>query len=837
MTTLPGGGEPHRFEGWEIRPRERLLLVGGQARKVHGRAFKLLWAMAQQPGQTLSKEFLLKAAWPGLVVAENNLSVQVSSLRAVLGKEAIANVSGFGYRLVATPLPAPSLGVASHLRTGLPASRLIGREPDVQALRMLLGNQPVVSIVGAGGVGKTSLARELVSQTQNQWRDGPYWLDLADLRPGVPLLPLLAKLLSVSTQDTAQDLEGLIGSLASVQALVVLDNCEHVAAEVVAVLSPLLHRAPGLHWLVTSHAPLHLSAELIYRLEPLPVPELGSSLQAALQAPALRLLCDRVQASDRNFELTVERLPTAIALCRQLDGLPLAIEIAAARVASLGMRGVQEQTGHRLRMRSGARDAPARQQSLMQIYQWSHELLSPAEQLVFRRLEPFAGGFGTPMAQQLCCDLGEPWERLEAWQMLDALSGLVDKSLVQRAPPDATGQDQRLYLLESARDFARESMLAAGEGAAVAERHAQVVAQWFAGALGEFESGRDSDWAAKYLPERRNVCVALAWSCTAPHSALLARLVAALAQLDACMHTDSEILNYPIAADVLAAAPVDLRAAAHLELGWAHYLDGHRELGTALTESALADFESLSDPVGAYRALLRLIRFHLVRPGAQDTVQQMWMRLKQIDENQVPLRLRLRAACSVGLMLEGRRSVERLEELHRMARHAGFDTEAGVCRLNITDELLIQERFEEAADKAQAMLQDGESHLRSRAVIQTNRAHALVRLGRIAEAQAEEKAVLRAAPSYAHFVLDLFSSVAVQQGRLEDAALMLGRSACIKRDRDLDVEASEMALVSQTRSALLNQLGQHRVQQLQQQGASMSTTHVLDLVWQLPAEV
>ena len=170
---------------------------------------------------------------------------------------------------------------------------------------------------------------------------------------------------------------------------------------------------------------------------------------------------------------------SAVELCRQLDGLPLAIEMAAARVATLGLQGVHDQIDQRLRLRAVTRDAPARHHTLLQTYEWSYGLLAPVEQCVFRRLEPFAGGFTAQMAQHLCCNIEASSERLSSWQVLDALSALVDKSLVQRDQAKAAGAAERFYLLESARDYATLRLEEALELDAVHRRHAEVVADWF----------------------------------------------------------------------------------------------------------------------------------------------------------------------------------------------------------------------------------------------------------------------------------------------------------------------------------------------------------------------
>ncbi len=211
--------------------------------------------------------------------------------------------------------------------------------------------------------------------------------------------------------------------------------------------------------------------------------------------------------------------------------------------------------------------------------------------------------------------------------------------------------------------------------------------------------------------------------------------------------------------------------------------------------------------------------------------RRMWRRLKEIDESSVSLRARLTCHSTVALLFDGGRTVERLEELNRIAQRSGLDAQAAVCRLNVTDELLLQSRFEDVVKTTDEMLAAGEPMQRVRAVMYYNRAHALVRLGRVKEAKTSAQAMLRTLPGYAHLVMDLFSVVALQEGRREDAALMVGCSARIKRERDLHQDASEAELITETLERLHRELGPQRTADLMRQGAVMSTSDVLALAW------
>lgn len=815
----------HRFIGWELRPAERLLLVDSAPVKVGGRAFDVLVALVAARGRVLSKDELLSTAWPGLVVEENNLSVQIAALRKLIGASAIMNVAGRGYRLAAKALQGGTPVPEEHLPPQLapPMALLLGRDSELQALERLLQDTRLVTIVGAGGVGKTSLARHVLDHAT--WVNSPvHWVDLAHIRPGTPLLQKLARHLGIEAQDRPHSAEDLMLAMTRQRCAVVLDNCEHIAESVSELLGPLLRRAANVRWLATSQEPLGVAGEAVFRLQPLAVPLLGEDTAQALRSPALQLLVRRAREADHRFELRGGEIAQAAELCRQLDGLPLAIEMAAARVASLGLAGVEGQLADRLRLRINRRDAPARHHTLQQTYEWSCGLLSPVEQCVFRRLEPFVGGFSLALAQDLCGAEDFGAARVQPWQVADAIEALLNKSLLHRSENQSGA---RLHLMESGRDFARLQLESAGESHAAQAAHARAMARWFADAHQHWLHDGDAAWASRYLPDRRNVAQALAWACADGDPDVLARLVAALAQLDSFAQTQAEVVDFPVPGERLEQASMPLRARARVEYGWAHFLDGSRELGTELCIEALSDFEAMHDVVGSYLALLRLVRLYQGRPGLQARAQQARERLQALESPRIPLRARLLRQVADASSLPANTTVDRLRELHAIARAAGFEALAAVCRVNITNALLVARRFDEVVSCARQLLDEGEPWTRMRAMICHNLALALVRLDRVEEAREPARAMLQALPSGAHMLLDIFALAYARQPNAHEAALMAGCSARIKRERDRHPEPAEAAAIADARRLLAETLGPQRFDELASNGEGMKAAELL----------
>ena len=478
-----------RFGRFELQPEERRLLADRQPVVLGARAFDLLAALVDRAGQLVAKNDLLTLVWPGLVVEENNLQVQISTLRKVLGQSALSTIPGRGYRFELTieradakaiePPPAeraPRTSTAApgpvRARTNLPAQMLslYGRAEDLVTIKALLRQHVVVTVVGAGGIGKTRVAQavaaEVAIESVADLPDGVWWVELATLSDGALVPSAVARALGVQLAGDRVPGEALASLLASQRLLLVLDNCEHLADAVAAFIESVRAAAPQVRFLATSQETLKTAEEHVYRVGGLAVPA-DDGAENALQSGAVELFVARAQGADPNFALTPAHAPAVIEICRRLDGIPLAIELAAARVPLLGVEGLRTRLDQRFNvLTAGARVVLRRHQTLRATLEWSHSLLTQDEQTVFRRLGVFAGSFTLEAAQHVAGD-----DHIDGWAALDHLGALVDKSLVL-----AEGDPVPRYrLLETTRAYTLERLAEAGETEHLLRRHAEAM--------------------------------------------------------------------------------------------------------------------------------------------------------------------------------------------------------------------------------------------------------------------------------------------------------------------------------------------------------------------------
>ncbi|MGO9172067.1 MAG: ATP-binding protein [Rhodomicrobium sp.] len=510
-----------QFGRFRLDLRSRELLADGVAVAIGSWALDVLIALIEARGELVSKDELMSRVWLGAIVEENTLQFQISAIRKALGKdrEFIKTISGRGYRFVAelmapggqdetfsSPGAAPAVQPSdSPPPTNLPApiSELVGRESRLAELADLAGVHRLVTLVGGGGIGKTRLALELGRHLLPRFAGGVWVAELGPLsNPELVLSTVAAVLGLASGPDTP---ERLAGALASKHLLLILDNCEHVIDVATRIAEAFLRASTSLQVIATSREPLRIDGECVYLVPALDVPAEGTDdIEEASRHSAIRLFIARAGGQAR-LSLDARTVAAMVTICGHLDGIPLAIELAAASAAALGVHGVAARLDDRFNLLTdGRRTALPRHQTLRAAHDWSYELLSESERIVMRRLSIIAGSF-TTAAASLVAAHGE----IGASEALRCLSQLVTKSLVVS---DIRGPVARFRLLETTRAYALEMLAASGEFEQVARHHAE----YFLDLFEQAETGQNiasgPEWLAAHGCWIDDVRAALDWA-------------------------------------------------------------------------------------------------------------------------------------------------------------------------------------------------------------------------------------------------------------------------------------------------------------------------------------
>jgi non-specific serine/threonine protein kinase len=817
---------PLRFgpsQRFELQPAERRLLVDGQPAALGRRALDLLIVLAERPDHLLSKNELLERVWPGLVVEEANLQMQISNLRKLLGGELIDTVPGRGYRFTATvgsaatvaaaPAPAAAPRAAAH--------RLIGRDPDLALLEGLLQGEGCATVVGTSGVGKTSLARAAAAR----WPGRSVWVDLAALAHGPQMAGALARALGLQlTGDDSEAAAQLVAALRGQALLLVLDNAEHVI-EACAELATLLRPLAGVQLLVTSQAPLAVAGERVLRLEPLALPGPEANLAPGPAEGALALLIERIAAADHRFVPTPAVLPLLRAVCTQLDGLPLALEMAAARVPLLGLQGVHDALAQRfVLLTRGHRDAATRHRTLHNALDWSYRLLGPTEQRLFRALGVFADGFTLDLAVALMTD-----DANTRWDVIDGLATLADRSLLVVG----SGDPPRYRLLETMRAFALEQLAQSSEPeqaeATVRRRHANAVLALFAR-----HSAGDTTTMALCLAEMENARDAIAWA--RDHELGLAAQLSARATFVTTFSVwRHESGNWLLALEPAMEQPAGRALPAETQAMWwterARTASIRRDASAAVAaRRAVALWRPLQQPRQLLRAALIWVRSIAVADAELDEACAE-LQAQTAAMPDLPPRERLglqgalvRAAVIRGdfaAVLAGRQAEVAL------ARQLGDQDALEAAESSIVNNLVNLGRHAEAASLGQALLKrvdaDGSGRNGNLPWVLGSLIDALLALGRIEEARALLPRVFAAGRRFATPTLaPTLCRLAAAEQRYRAAARLVGYARQSYEGCGVKFEPEEEAGIERVLAAACAALGPEQAQALEQQGRSLA---------------
>jgi predicted ATPase len=491
-----------------------------------------------------------------------------------------------------------ALGPEAHA-SALPrqASSFVGRAHELRELSALLQRTRLLTLAGPGGAGKTRLALELARHAEPAYAHGAALVELASVGDGRLVATAAATALDVGALPGRSPLQGIVDYLMPRSLLLVLDNCEHVLAASAALCDAVLRAAPDLTILATTREPLRVDGEVVFRVPSLAIadPERELAAEELMRYEAVRLFAERGGAADPGFVVDADNAPDVARICFRLDGLPLALELAAARLGALGTSTLAARLDDRFKLlRAGSRAAPTRQQTLLATLQWSHDLLADDEQVLLRRLAVFAGGFDLAAAESVCG--GEP---LASDAIVDVLARLVEKSLVSA---EEGGRDRRYRLLETVRIYAAERLDEAGERATFGARHAG-----WALTLAEREGA-----GARLDREAANLRAA--HEAVSGEDALrycVALLPFWLRRID--LEEGHDRLTAALAAEP---QPSELRAAALLAVSAIDFRAGMLSCGETHARESYEIAADIGDPRMQWRGLQRLAEFAIVRDDA-----------------------------------------------------------------------------------------------------------------------------------------------------------------------------------------------------------------------------
>jgi predicted ATPase/DNA-binding winged helix-turn-helix (wHTH) protein len=468
------------FGPFSLFTAERLLKRGDEPITLGGRALDILIALAERPGEILTRHELISTVWPDVTVEEANLRFQMAALRKALGDgrdgaRYVSNVAGRGYCFVAPitrstaarTVPVTETTVPERLKKLPPRlARMVGRDDTVRELTQQLQEWRFVSIVGPGGVGKTTVAISVAHALIDGFHGAAFFIDLAALTDPQLVPAAIASALGFMVQ-TQDPVIGLLTFIGDRKILLVLDNCDHVIGVAAALAERVVSETPQAHVLATSREALRVEGEHVHLLYSLDCPpeDPGLTAMEALRYSAAQLFMERAAASGYGALLSDIDAPIVAQSCRRLDGIALAIELAASRVGSLGIRGVAELLDNRFGLLwQGRRTARPRHETLNAMLDWSHSLLSEREKVVLCRLSVFVGGFTLQAAGAVASETDA-----DEAEVIDAVASLVAKSLIS-----ATVINESTYyrLLDTTRTYAATKLAGRGEAARTARRHA-----------------------------------------------------------------------------------------------------------------------------------------------------------------------------------------------------------------------------------------------------------------------------------------------------------------------------------------------------------------------------
>lgn len=748
------------------------------------------------------------------------------------------------YQLIAPGLEVefPPLRSLESLPNNLPLqlTTFIGREEDVKEVKQMLESSRLVTLVGAGGVGKTRLSLQVGADVLERFEDGVWFIELAPLADPQLVTATIAAVFGVRQQPDQPLLQTVGAALRSKRALLILDNCEHVVEEAAHVADALLHSGPQIRILASSREGLGIEGEGVLRVPSLSFPGEDEQLDVArgLQYGAIALFIDRAKAADRRFTPTGANLATIAEICRQLDGIALAIELAAPRVKVLSVEQLAARLNERFRiLTSGSRTALPRQQTMRALIDWSYDLLSENEQTIFRRIGVFAGTFSIDAAGELCAD-----ETIEAWDVLEILSSLVDKSLVVS---ELAGSEQRYRLLVSTRQYALERLEEDGELQTMQRSHAEYYAGVAERADKKYYTTSTRRWLTAIEQDMDNMRVAMDWAFSESGDAELGvRITAPLMWYWAVGQRATEASNR--VRQALEAADGMPPSQDHVRLLIAMGYTGGNLLmygvQREMAERALEIAEAIDDREGVALALMAIVGARFTDPQYAfepviERASAIWAQLG--NRRMVGTCKFLRARTHFVLEQDVHVAAPLFEEALRIARSTGDERTLAVISNNMA-EMEFEQGNIDAAIRLVGEASLYAEALRSYSLQSTNRGN----LAAYLIARGDYDAALAAAREGLRLALDMqtvafrilglhFSVVAAAHGAFETSARLLGSGLGCYRRSGSEIEPTERRLRDRTLALLEPHFAPDDLQALMAEGVAWDDERAIEEMFAL----